>query len=136
MVCNCENKIQLGASLECYTCNTTFVTERSDDACKGLETLTKCTDPAVCLSAVLLYEDGGAKSYKAIKSCNINQAGQECEYFLKNMQTTSPTSKISLYNNKCSTCEKEKCNQYNKATAALIPTFVVFIISFVLCKLI
>ncbi|CAG9860577.1 unnamed protein product [Phyllotreta striolata] len=128
--------LHTGASLECYTCNATFVTERGDDACKNLQTVTKCTDPAVCLSAVLVIEDAAGKKYNEIKSCNIQQGGKECELFLKNMQNMYPATKMSLYKNKCSVCDKEKCNENSKASTAFVPSLLAFAVSFVLYKLI
>ncbi|XP_050497907.1 uncharacterized protein LOC126879056 isoform X2 [Diabrotica virgifera virgifera] len=119
-------------SLECYNCNSTNAVDKPD-ACKGLESLTKCTDPALCLSATVIIEDGPVKKYSSIKQCHIPQNGQECENFLKNLKNMYPSSKVELFNNQCKTCDKTGCNKSGASTT--MPILFTLLVSYVLCKL-
>ncbi|XP_056641768.1 uncharacterized protein LOC130894948 [Diorhabda carinulata] len=121
-------------AMECYNCNTTYMTERKDDACKDIENIGHCTDPSICISVVIEIQEGTIKKYNALKQCQLPQNGQECELFLKNIQNMQPGNKIQYYDNKCQTCDKTGCNK-STATAVTVPAFLAFIAFYVLCKL-
>ncbi|KAJ8959183.1 hypothetical protein NQ318_022444 [Aromia moschata] len=115
--------LKFGNCLECYSCNVT-VSSNQDNPCKNVETLTKCTDPAVCLSATYSLEDpkSRVKYYSTIKSCYF--AGPTaCDRFLKNIRTVnSPDAKLEISEN-CLTCSEPGCNK-SKPSAASTPVFV------------
>ncbi|KAG5899342.1 hypothetical protein JTB14_036831 [Gonioctena quinquepunctata] len=129
-------------SFECYVCNYNSTTPSDNqDPCKGRETLQKCQDPALCLTAYYLYEDENAKvkQYSTIKSCYAQMDNQECHMFLKNLKASSPPfAKIEFYGKKCTTCRDDKkgCNEANEATSVVLPGILAFIASYILCKLV
>nr|XP_023012986.1 uncharacterized protein LOC111503019 [Leptinotarsa decemlineata] len=133
--------LKSGYSLECYTCNTTTLSKPTDNPCKGLETVTKCQDPAQCLTATYLYEDISAniKRYTTIKSCYALMNGQECDNFLKNLKTMSaPSAKIEYYENKCTVCQQGTGGPCNRSSAVLIipsTSMLLFFVSYMLQKL-
>ncbi|XP_018561885.1 uncharacterized protein LOC108904002 [Anoplophora glabripennis] len=103
--------VSLGNSLECYNCSVT-VTANAGDPCKGIGGVTKCQDPAVCLSATYSYEVPYPllKQYITLKSCYLDMGGEECETFLKNIKTNNPSNVQIEFTEKCFTCQEKGCN--------------------------